>query len=501
MGMFALGLSTVLSAGVDQQSPQGDRVDVLINFATPPGQSDRNLVEQAGGRIRFTYNIVPAMAASLPRAAVNALAGNPRITLIEDDVEIFAGDAELDATWSVKAIGAGVAHDAGAPVRGAGINVAVIDTGIDYNHPDLAVNYRGGYDFLNNDADPMDDCGHGTHVAGTIGAVKNGAGVVGVAPAVNLYALKFMGPAAGGRCSGSLSAALAAVDWAAQHGIHVTNNSWGGGGYSATADAAFANAAARGIVHVAAAGNSGTCDGSGDTTGYPAYYRSVIAVAAVDVTDMRACFSSTGPKLELAAPGVQIMSTTAGGGYGSNWSGTSMASPHVAGAAALLLSQGLIDANVNGRVNDEVRNALASSALDLGAAGRDSWYGFGRVRVPEALSAAAAAPPLTLAIDRISYAITSSGGGGRGKKQQESSLTVTVGTTYGLAAPVAGTVQISLWMNGALHSTGQAQTDQNGLGSAVFRNTPAGSYTATVTWATSPGLAWDGRTPPNGIVK
>jgi subtilisin family serine protease len=495
LSVLAFSLSIAVSADLEQGPPQNDRVDVLINFTSRPGQSDRALVEQAGGRIRFTYSIVPAMAVNLPRAAATALAANPRVSFIEDDVEVFAEDAELDDTWGVKAIGAGAAHEAGTPILGAGINVAVIDTGIDYTHPDLAANYRGGFDFLNDDADPMDDCGHGTHVAGTIGALKNAVGVVGVAPAANLYALKFMGPSTGNKCSGPISAALAAIDWAVQHGIHITNNSWGGGGFSTTVDAAFANSAALGMLHVASAGNNGTCDGAGENTGYPANYRSVIAVAAIDSTDTRACFSSTGPNLELSAPGVQVRSTIRGGNYGSNWSGTSMASPHVAGTAALLLSQGILDANANGRVNDEVRNALAMSALDLGTPGRDEWYGFGRVRVPEALDAAEAAPPLTLSVDRISYALS---GGGRGKNKD---MTVTVGTVYGLVVPVAGTVQVTLTLNGSLYQSVEGTTDQNGQVSFLFRNSPAGAYATTVTWASSGGLTWDGRTPANGIVK
>jgi subtilisin family serine protease len=451
-------------------------------------------VTAAGGTIRFAYTIVPAVAASLPAAAVAALASHPRVAFIEPDIEVTAVDAELDSAWGVKQIGAGVAHAATPPIVGAGVHVAVIDSGIDYTHPDLFANYAGGWDFYSNDADPMDDCGHGTHVAGTVAAASNSEGVVGVAPGVRLYALRVLAKQNGNQCSGPTSGIIAAIDWAARNGIQVTNNSYGSTSPSATADQAFANAAALGIVHVAGAGNNGTCDGAGDSVIYPAGYRSVIAVAAVNSLDARACFSSTGPDVEVAAPGVQINSTLLGGGYGLK-GGTSMASPHVAGTAALLLGEWPADANGNGRVNDEVRNAIAASALDLGTAGRDPLYGFGRVVVPDALAAAAATPPLTVSVDRISYVAS---GGGKGKSKD---LTVTISTVYGLAAPVSATVGLEVYCNGVFVTSGTVTTDQAGLGSLLLRNAPAGTYQTIVTWATSPGLDWDARTPPNSFVK
>jgi subtilisin len=489
----AVGFTTVVSS----QSPQADdRVDVLINFHGSPNASDRASVTASGGRISRTYAIVPAVAASMPRASLAGLANNPRIDFVEPDVQIFADDAELDNTWGVKKIGSGTAHDLVPAVIGEGIKVAVIDSGINYNHPDLAAHYGGGYDFGNNDADPMDDCGHGTHVAGTIGALNNDVGVVGVAPGVTLYALKFLGPVPGGGCSGATSAAISALDWAVQHGIQITNSSWGSSSPSATLEAAFANAFALGMLHVASAGNSGNCGGTGTNIGYPGGFRSVIAVGAVDSNDTRACFSSTGSKLEIAAPGVQINSTILNGSYGSNWNGTSMASPHVTGTAALLMGNGVYDANGNGRVNDEIRNSIAGSALDLGAGGRDALFGFGRVRVPEALAAAAAAQDLTLSVDQITYTVT-----GNGNAKSKKDLTVTLGTLYGLTAPVQANVTINLRLNGAFYASLSGTTDNNGLASWVVRGAPSGTYTTVVTVASSLGLTWNGQTPPNSVTK
>jgi hypothetical protein len=257
-------------------------------------------------------------------------------------------DADIDAAgaWDVN--------------TGSGsLIVAVIDTGVDYTHPDLAANIwtnageipgdgidndgNGyiddvhGYDFFNRDGDPRDDHGHGTHVAGTIGAVgNNGIGVTGVNWNVQIMPLKFLG--AGG--SGTTADAIEALAYAVANGAAISNNSWGGDPYSQAMFDAIAAARDAGHLFVAAAGN-GNIFGIGQDNDaapfYPAGYDldNVIAVAAVDHHDNLATFSNYGATtVDLAAPGVNILSTTPGGGYGQS-SGTSMAAPHVAGVAAL----------------------------------------------------------------------------------------------------------------------------------------------------------------------
>lgn len=237
------------------------------------------------------------------------------------------------------------------------IVVGIIDTGVDYRHPDLARNIwnnldevagngidddRNGYiddvrgwDFHNNDSDPMDDNFHGTHVAGTVGAVgNNGIGVAGVAWHVRLMPLKFLG--ANG--SGYTSDAIRALDYARANGARIVNNSWGGGGYSPAMADAIERYRQSGGIFVAAAGNSGT---SNDTRpSYPASYPhdNVLTVAAANDRDQLAAFSNYGAiSVDIAAPGVSILSTAPGGTYRVA-SGTSMAAPHVSGAAALVWS-------------------------------------------------------------------------------------------------------------------------------------------------------------------
>ncbi len=366
---LALMVSLIGPSTVAASPPE--MVKVLIGFDRQPGSDEEGIVRGSGGAIKYTYHLVPAIAASIPEAAIQGLLGNPRVTIIEPDIAVYAIDAELDNTWGVQRIGAGTVHDDGN--KGAGVKIAIIDSGIDRNHPDLDANYAGGYDFVNDDADPMDIDGHGTHVAGTIAAEDNDVGVVGVAPEASIYALKVL---EGGE--GYYSDVIDALQWVVDNEIQVTNNSYGSSGdpgeiVKAAFDTAYYT---HGVLHVAAAGNNGIPPGKGDNVIYPARWDSVIAVAATDESDDRARWSSTGLDVELSAPGVNINSTLVGGGYG--WgSGTSMASPHVAGTAALVITAGITG-------NDAVRQKLVDTADDLGDAGRDSKYGYGLVDADEA---------------------------------------------------------------------------------------------------------------------
>ncbi|OGF51752.1 hypothetical protein A3I27_03720 [Candidatus Giovannonibacteria bacterium RIFCSPLOWO2_02_FULL_43_11b] len=379
-----------------QAAGASSKVDVFISFQNTPGAAEHALVERAGGTVRYSYSITPAVAASIPETAIQGLLKNPKITSIESDDLVYAVDAELDNTWSVKKIGAGTVHIAGN--TGAGVKIGIIDSGINYNHPDLDGVYADGYDFVQNDNAPIDVYGHGTHVAGTACAESNGFGVVGVAPNCALYSLRVLNDDG----VGSWSKTIAAMQWAVDNGLQVVNLSLGNSKNPGTAvKTAFDNAEAFGIVIVAAAGNSGNIVGKGDNIIYPAKYASVIAVGATDSSDKRASFSSTGSDLELMAPGVSVLSTwnddvsyldpqpfcMGSVCYYKYGSGTSMASPHVAGVAALIIASGIVtDTNFNDRMNDEVRAKLDATATNLGVAGKDTQYGYGLVNAAAAVA-------------------------------------------------------------------------------------------------------------------
>ena len=255
-------------------------------------------------------------------------------------------DADIDApeAWDIQ--------------TGSDILVGIIDTGIDYTHPDLVENIwtnpgeiagngidddgNGyvddihGYDFAYGDSDPMDGNSHGTHVAGTIAARGNdGTGVAGINWSAQLMALKFLDDSG----SGYTYNALLAIEYATMMGARLTNNSWGGGGFDPAMYDAIAAAGTAGSLFVAAAGNASS---NNDTTAsYPASYdlENIISVASTDHNDTLSYFSNYGAtSVDLGAPGSAIYSTVPGGGYDS-FNGTSMASPHVAGVAALILAQ------------------------------------------------------------------------------------------------------------------------------------------------------------------
>ncbi|NOK58462.1 MAG: peptidase S8 [Chloroflexi bacterium AL-W] len=276
-------------------------------------------------------------SAELSDAAVERLQSLPEVVSIMPDqtVSIAAQtlpggidrvDADLSATANIDGVDEGV-----------DVDIAILDTGIDLDHPDL--NVVGGISCVGGSAD--DGNGHGTHVAGTAAAVDNDFGVVGVAPGARLWAVKVLGD----NGSGSLSSVLCGIDWVTQNAdtVDVVNMSLGGfgsepfGSGCTTGDSyhdSICNSVASGVTYVVAAGNSSTDAASA----VPAAYDEVITVSALnEPSNVLASFSNYGADVDIIAPGVSILSTVPGGGY-SNLSGTSMASPHVAGAAALYLA-------------------------------------------------------------------------------------------------------------------------------------------------------------------
>jgi subtilisin family serine protease/sugar lactone lactonase YvrE len=306
------------------------------------------------------------------RRALDRLRADPRVLYAEPNYRVRVADVPNDPLfaqqWEMLNTGQG-GGTPGADIRATqawqlttgspDVVVAIIDTGVDATHPDLAPNIwtnpgeipdngidddgNGyvddvhGWDFANHDNDPDDDVGHGTHVAGTIAAVgDNGIGVAGVAWHVRIMPLKFLS----GDGTGTTADAIAAIDYAVAMGARIANNSWGGGDFSQAMLDAIQEAADQDVLFVAAAGNAAA---DTDTTPFfPAGYDApnILSVAASDRNDQLASFSNYGATtVDLAAPGVEILSTLRGGIYGID-SGTSMAAPHVSGAAALILSVG-----------------------------------------------------------------------------------------------------------------------------------------------------------------
>ena len=240
----------------------------------------------------------------------------------------------------------------------ANIKVGVIDTGIDLQHPDLYKLVKGGFNAINVRKSYADDNGHGTHVAGIIAALDNSFGVVGVSSAVDLYSIKVLNS----QGSGYLSDVIEGLDWAAKNGIQVVNMSLGASSNVPSFEAAVNAAYAKGVVMVAAAGNE-----SGDVS-WPAAYNNVMAVSATDGDNKIAYFSNFGPEIDVAAPGVSIYSTYKGSVY-ATLSGTSMASPHVAGVAALVLiaDGSLSPAEVMARIKATAVMATEWDTLQYGA--------------------------------------------------------------------------------------------------------------------------------------
>jgi len=384
LGTLVLGLSLAAPALAQAQT---DRRIIIFNESVSPAQR-LVLAQSSGAKIVRELPLINAVVIESPLTKVYAAEAKLRtlteVSRIDDDPRINwlkAADARgvdfaapnvsavvapilemakrrrkapvappvapagQETPWGIKKVSAPAAW---AKTQGEGVKLAVIDTGIDRTHPDLAPNVKGGWNVITKTADFTDDNGHGSHCSGTIGAVDDDKGVVGVAPKVSLYGVKVLD--ADG--SGSFDDVIAGMHWAVDNKMEVASMSLGAEkGNPAMADMVAAMAKA-GVILIAAAGNS-----SGPV-GYPAAYPGAIAIAASDSKDKLAYFSSFGPQVALIAPGVDVKSTYKDGGY-ETLSGTSMATPHVAGLTALYV------ATHKGATPAQARAALRASARKL----------------------------------------------------------------------------------------------------------------------------------------
>jgi len=338
-------------------------------------------IERAGGKVVKDLWLINAVAAVFPDGTKDSgIYSSRNVTMVEDDVyqnwllsntpsfdgaplpgvDEMIGDLAENWTdrslprpepaksltpWGVEKVNAPAVW---AGNQGEGVKVAIVDTGVDYEHRDLKPNYKGGYNAANPSAKPLDDNGHGTHVAGIVGALNDSVGVVGVAPKAELYSVKVLN--ADG--SSSYSTIIDGIQWCVENKIQVMNISLGGRSGTPAFQKALKNAVKAGITVICAAGNDKS------SVNYPAKYPETIAVSAGTADDKLAYFSSRGPEIGFIAPGVDIRSTYMGNEY-RTLDGTSAAAPHVTGLAALAIRAG-------NDTPEKVKASLIGAARDLG---------------------------------------------------------------------------------------------------------------------------------------
>ncbi len=284
-------------------------------------------------------------------------------TTVETDIPVKISADTVD--WGISRIGADKVWSTGS---GAGIKIAIIDTGVQIDHPDLRANIVEGYDFVNTDNDPNDDNGHGTHVAGIASATLNQSGTIGAGYSAKIMPVKVLN----NQGYGYLSDVAKGIYYAADNGARIINLSLGTPSDTYTLRSAITYAANKGVLIIAAAGNDG-----GAPCLYPAAYSSAVCVMATDSSNQLASFSNIGG--EISAPGVSNYSTFVGSSY-RYLSGTSMATPHISGAAALLMSI-CTDCSTS-----EIRSILRDTAIDLGETGKDILFGYGLVDLVSAVN-------------------------------------------------------------------------------------------------------------------
>ena len=431
--LAAVAMAASASRHTQAAAPDFVSGEVLVKFAPGAAASERAAAhQQAGGAVLAEIDRTGVQLVSVPpgqeQAALARYERNPNVEVVSLNLlysipeplshegEVIPGDFYFEDQWALNNTGQGFycipwingelciyvgtsdadidAPEGWAITTGSAVKVAVLDTGVDYTHPDIAPNYEGGFDFISNDADPMDDMYHGTHVAGTIVAAMNNPtgdpplpeGVTGVAPNASLLAYKVCD--ANGLCPDF--AIEQGIARAIEDGADVINLSLGSSGLcTPLLDSAVQDAWNAGLVIVAAAGNNGNTQQV-----CPAAFDNVVSVAAFDEDHLRASFSTYGDWVDIAAPGNAVvgplpMVYCAGlpGGPGDQGcydflSGTSMASPHVAGVAALIWSRGDVSTNT------QVVDLLFAGADPAGVspAALDSWTSHGGLNMHDSLT-------------------------------------------------------------------------------------------------------------------
>jgi subtilisin family serine protease len=474
---------------------------VLVGFKAGVSAGGVARVEQQEGAVeadvRGAGTHVVRVASGQVASKIAALRRHPEVRYAEPNYILHAdavpNDPRFSELWGLQNTGQPILGFAGKPgadisatqawnlsTGSASIVVGVVDTGIDYNHPDLSANVWNnlggvggcpagthGYNAIARTCNPMDDNNHGSHVSGTIGAVGNNAvGVVGVNWTTSIMGLKFL-DASG---SGTTANAITAIDFAvnakiAGVNVRVLSNSWGGGGFSQALLDEINKANANDILFVAAAGNSSA--NNDVTPHYPSSYNTpnMVAVAATDSTDSLAYFSNYGPtSVHLGAPGDTILSTIRSGGY-DYFSGTSMATPHVSGTAALVLSRAnQTTANLKSLLLTNV-DPLPSLAGLVSSGGRLNAY--------KAVSAAGPPPPPDFSLSTIPTSQTVVQG-------SSTSYTINISRTNFTAAVTLSVSGLPSGGTGTFNPNPASGTSST-LSVTTASSTPTGTYALTIT--------------------
>ncbi|QPZ43007.1 S8 family serine peptidase [Bacillus halotolerans] len=344
--------------------------EVIVVYKNKDG---KETVLDSDAEVEQQYQHLPAVAVTADPETVKEFNQDPDILYVENNVTFTAADntdlkvlsENADTTdnfeqWNLEPIQVKQAWKEG--LTGKNVKIAVIDSGIS-PHDDLSIS--GGYSAVSYTSSYKDDNGHGTHVAGIIGAKHNGYGIDGIAPEAQIYAVKALDQ----NGSGDLQGLLKGIDWSIANGMDIVNMSLGTSSDSQILHDAMDKAYEKGVLLVAASGN----EGNGKPVNYPAAYSSVVAVSATNQHNQLAAFSTTGNQVEFAAPGTDITSTYLHQYYATG-SGTSQATPHAAAMFALLKQRD------PGNTNVQLRALMQKNIVDLGITGRDQQFGYGLIR-------------------------------------------------------------------------------------------------------------------------
>jgi len=446
---------------------------------------------ERGARLRQEYSRINVHVLEVPPALQDAiehaLSLLPEVQFVEKNrllaPDFVPNDALYSNQWHLQKISAPLAWNISQGTLG--VTIAILDSGVDATHPDLAAKLVPGYNFYDNNTNTTDVYGHGTMVAGVAAALSNnGTGVASVAwqnPLMPIRVTDLQGYA-------SVSAIAQALTWAVDHEAKVLNLSFSGVAGSATIRNAAQYVVSKGGVVVAAAGNCGCTDSTAENP-------YVLSVSATDSNDTLASFSSRGSFVDLSAPGVSIYTTTRGGGYGPA-SGTSFSSPLTAGVVALIMS-----ANPD-LTPSEIETLLEATTDDLGTSGYDSLFGFGRVNAYEALATVVGVPPTPSDTTSPTASITSPTHGAT----VSGTITVSVSATDDV-----GVSQVALYRDGVLLATDTAapfsfawNTVQSSTGGhtlqAIARDAAGNSASSTPLSLTVNNTAGDSIAPTVALV-